>query len=51
MSVVTAPRNDRYKKARLGQIAQYTGSPSLYETPTNLEITMNSGTALVRGRL
>ncbi|MEP6889874.1 MAG: adenylyl-sulfate kinase [Nitrospirota bacterium] len=48
---MTVPSNGRYKMARLGQIAQYTGSSSLYETPTNREITMNNGAALVRRRL
>lgn len=32
-----------YKKARTGQISEYTGITSPYETPTNPELTINTG--------
>lgn len=34
-----------YKKARAGQIPEFTGISSPYETPTNPELTVNTGTA------
>jgi len=34
-----------YKKARAGQIAEFTGISSPYEVPTNPELTVNTGTA------
>jgi adenylylsulfate kinase len=42
-----------YRKARLGQIAEFTGISSPYEAPQHSEITVNSGTAMMqlRGRL
>lgn len=36
-----------YQKARLGQIAEFTGVSSLYEAPHNSEIVVNSGTLAV----